>query len=103
MLLDSQMQKGQIRNKTCIDCIGINCKLYIIGNIIKLTFQCNLQSKILSHLEDIMTNLLQLVQAWEFQPSFCLFNFIYLLYFKFVNVLGNSIISDGQVAIIMVG
>ena len=42
-----------------------------------------------------MTNLLQIVQAWEFQPLLCLLNFIYLFCFKFVNVLGKSTINDG--------
>ena len=42
-----------------------------------------------------MTNLLQLVQAWKFQPLLCLFNFIYLFCFKFFNVFGKSTINDG--------
>ena len=57
-----------------------------------------------------MTNLLQLVHAWEFQRLICLFNFIYLFCFKFVNVLGKSTIDDGgltlclsMIALIMVG
>ena len=46
-----------------------------------------------------MTNLLQLVQAWKFQPLFYLFNFIYLFYFKFFNVLTKSSINDGGLAL----
>ena len=75
------------------------CKVYTIGKIIKLNFQRNLQSWIWSSLEGVMTNLLQLVQAWEFQPLFCLFNFIFLFCFKFVNVLSKSTINDGGLAL----
>ena len=85
-------------------------KLYIVGKIIMLTFQCNLQSWISSSLEGVMTNLLYLIQAWEFQRLLCLFNFIYLFCFKFVNVLGKFTIDDGglalslsMIALIMVG
>ena len=46
-----------------------------------------------------MTNLLQFFQAWEFQSFLCLFNFIYLFCFKFVNVLGKSTINDGGLAL----
>ena len=46
-----------------------------------------------------MTNLLQLVQALEFQRLLCLFNFIYLSCFKFLNVLGKSTINDGVLAL----
>ena len=46
-----------------------------------------------------MTNLLQLVQALEFQRFLCLFNFIYLFCFKFVNVLGKSTIYGGGLAL----
>ena len=46
-----------------------------------------------------MTNLLQFVYTWEFQQHICLFNFIYLFCFKFVNVLGKSTINDGGLAL----
>ena len=71
------------------------CKLYTVGNIIKLVFQCILQSWIWSSLEGVMINLLQLVQAWEFKRLLWLFNFIYLFCVTFINVLGKSIINNG--------
>jgi len=70
------------------------CKLYTVGKIIKLAFQCILQSWIWSSLEGVMINLLQLVQAWEFKRLLWLFNFIYLFCVKFINVLGKSIINN---------
>ena len=48
--------------------LKLMCKLYMIAKIIK---------------------------AWEFKPLLCLFNFIYLLCFKFVNVLDKFTIDDG--------
>ena len=67
------------------------CKLYTFGHWIW------------SSLEDIMANLLSLVQAWEFPPPLCLFNFVYLLCFKFVNMIGKSTINDGGLVLIIVG
>ena len=61
------MQKGQIWNTTGIDLARNNVQAIYLGKIIKLAFQCILQTWIWSSLEGVMVNLLQLVQALEFQ------------------------------------
>ena len=93
-----QYRKSKFGIKLVLIEVELMCNLYIIGKIIKLTFQCNLQSWISSSLKGVMTNLLQLVQG-KFQRLLCLFNFIYLFCFKFVNVLGKSTIDDGALVL----
>ena len=59
--IEIKCRKGKFGTKPELIKLELVCKLYTIEKLIKLTFQCNLQSWIWSSLEGFVTNLLQLV------------------------------------------